>query len=235
MRRHAGLTVALLLAASGTSAALERTATPAPSLDREAPWSSSGDVTIAYYNTCTGWTWTWRHLGAHGLNEGYGVVFDPGSEDLQTLAGTWEFNGSDGFSRGYGFLTLYDLEEDGSQGAMLVQKAGYPIAGWAYHAWNIPVDGPVLVQWEYDWNWFTDLVTDHPAAGPDGSPPACGTCYPSPREANSFYDLYPGKSFDDGSGCEAELLWEAVFSTAATSTPEGVEQESWGRLRNMYR
>jgi hypothetical protein len=231
--------IGAVTALAGAAVALERIPAPAPSLERDAPWRQSTQVSLSYYNLCTGWTWIWED---YYEETGWGVVFDPG-EDLQTLVGTWEFNAADGFNRGYtsGIVAVYQLDSGGvPETPAIASRPHFPTIGWSYHAWNLPVDGPVFVFFQATPYFFASPVTDHPAAGPDGSPPACGTCYPTTRESRSHrVDLpvgsnWPGQPFDDGT-CEAELVWDAVFSPEATSTPEGVQQESWGRLRNMYR
>jgi hypothetical protein len=234
--------VLLSLVVAGPAGALRRTASPAPTSDRDGPWLSSGGVTVSYYNVCTGWTWTWDNYWAPP--QGYGVVFDPPEEGPHTLAGTWEFCGA-GYARGYlPRLEVYSLDESGVPDVRLASRPYDPVDGWTYYPWDLPVDGPVFVYANFDHaggGYYAQPVTDHPAAGPDGSPPACGTCYPSPRDARSriVYEPiaanWPGEPFEDGSGCEAELLWQAVFSTAATGASEDVETTSWGRLRDMYR
>jgi hypothetical protein len=225
----------------GSARALECTAIPAPP-ERSGVWDTATQVTISYYNVCTGWSWSWTDMPVDG--GGYGVVFDPGDE-MSTLVGSWEFNAEAAWGRGFDSLVgVYSLDESGiPEVPPLIEKPYYPPAGWTYHPWGVPIDGPVLVFVRFE-GWlspvYTSPVTDHPAAGPDGSPPACGTCYPSPRDANTYRvegplsSGWPGEPFHDGT-CEAELIWDATFSSAPTGVGDRMEQESWGRLRSLFR
>ncbi|MCA9750831.1 MAG: hypothetical protein KC591_01455 [Gemmatimonadetes bacterium] len=235
----AALVVLLGLTASSARAlehGLTRESYPAPEPLND--WQRSGAMTVSYYNLCTGWSWVWNTF--FYPNDSWGVMFDvPDGSDQ--LLGHWEFMAYDSFGRGY-VLTTVGRVQGGVVDSVLAYQSYYPSRGWNYYTWEAPISGEIAI-----YSFISafggnspGLVTDRPAIGPDGSGPACGTCYPIDREVHSRYSFtsrnpFPnGLTFEDGSGCHAELVYEAVFASSATDAPE-VESLSWGRLRRMFR
>jgi hypothetical protein len=198
-----------------------------------------------YWNVCTGWSWIWEGHPQTGRyfepGTQVGVCFDsPGDGAVMTTS--WHFDLIGGTYPGYSFsatMGIYAADPDRC-------PVGLPLASqvpyfsqyqWSQYTWDIPVpDSFVLAVTWHEWPYlYTHYVrTDHPAAGPTG-PPACGTCYPTTREARSFVyhdgveEHRPGLTFFDGV-CDAELIWHAQFNVGM-----GVEESSWGRVKSLYR
>ncbi|NNE44249.1 MAG: hypothetical protein HKN12_08560 [Gemmatimonadetes bacterium] len=221
--------------APGVVSALERASSI---LDPNPPeWSTAATATIAYYNNCTGWFWTWENLRP---GEQFGMVFDTGNLALiQTTAlltyGT--------FASGYGFTGTISVTDVDASDVPTTVRASQPFAPvpftWTIQTWNMapPESRAALrVTWPPTPTGPTDihLVTDHPALGPTG-PTACGTCYPTTRTAHSYRwgtaaaPLVPGDPFFDGS-CDAELVWEITVTQTSPT-----DQRSWGAVKALYR
>jgi hypothetical protein len=170
-----------------------------------------------------------------------GVCFDsPG--DGAILTTSWHFELVGGVVPGYAFSATIDVYAADSDrcpvGAPLASQVAYYDWYWSQYVWNIPVPASFVlaVTW-HEWPPVYEnhyVRTDMPAPGPTG-PPACGTCYPTTREAHSFVyhdgveEHRPGLTFFDGV-CDAELMWHAQFSVGV-----GVQELSWGRVKSLYR
>jgi hypothetical protein len=103
--------------------------------------------------------------------------------------------------------------------------------------WNLPVpqDFLVRVNWRASTGFTvrTGLATDHPYAGPTG-PVACGACFPSDRTAHSYHWLVgagpcAGEKIYDGL-CDVEFMADAQLSC-----PVHTREETWGRIKTLYR
>jgi len=205
----AGIVLSLLGVVTSPSWALEKAPRRAPTDD--SAWRSAGTVTIAYYNACTGWTWSWT-----GFDPGdqVGTVVEAPGPDA-TLAATGQFYWGPSLPAGYGFTgTIAVTTVDGQQcpDSFLDGQAFLPYQGWNTYSWSTSVPDTFAVTLILPFGAADYLLaTDHPAAGPTG-PPALGVCYPSSRTSHSFVwrgGACPGEPFFDGAG-DAELFWEAV-------------------------
>lgn len=213
-------------------------------------WRASSSQTVAYYNVCTGWYWTWT------LNRGdrFGAVFDrPVGQTV--LAGTdllqyrWA-------TCGYPYsaaVEIFALDEQGCPvGAPLASQpyvAQWDDANWGIwvaYDWNVPVPPRFAFMMTFaDWSYGGEdcvpstprVVTDHPSAGPSG-PQACGFCYPETREPHSFWfgdvsqwECPPWVMVDPFlETCVAELVCRARFES-----PVSASSASWGRIKSLYR
>ena len=233
---------ALLLHASMAPApisALEKHLSRAPEVDSP-DWSASATTTIRYYNTCTGWTWTWSGWDA---GDRMGFCFDVGGSG-GLLSETSMYIEGDTWYCGYGFTGTISIRDgcDCSAGVVAVQPwcPLFDGLGWQTTAWGgvpVPPTFQLRIDWAVPTGWLGNpngLVSDHPAAGATG-PPACGTCFPSSRVVRSRYfdslGTYcpSGVALDDGV-CHAEFLVEASLQGAV-----GLQEESWGGIKTLYR
>jgi hypothetical protein len=231
---------------SAPASALEKISRPAVGFDRLEAWSSGPLNTIAYYNTCTGWIWTWSGFQP---GERIGVYYEtqPIFEFNHFLETSSHFVFS-GAPSGYGYTgTLEIRTADAAQcpGPVRASQPWLPVAGWNEITWNhgLPPQGPLGYDILYTMGPGVgsplSFATDHPAAGPTG-PPACGTCYPSTRVTRSYFfgtessPLCPGTRFDD-SVCPAELLWEIAGHIIPAKGPVSIESTSWANIKAMYR
>jgi hypothetical protein len=218
------------------SPALERVARLGPDLERD-EWAAGGTVSIAYYNTCTGWHWIWWGWGPF---ETVGVNFT-GLESGAVLESNWWYVWTAAPSgRGFtGTIDVFAADEDGCPvGEPLATQAYIPVSGWNLRPWGgLAVPTSFIVSTEMGPGVASpmSLPSDHPAAGPTG-PQACGTCYPTTRVNHSYNygtradPLCPGSPFFDGI-CDAQLLLDVQLVY-----PLPVEEEaSWGKLKGLYR
>jgi hypothetical protein len=228
------LAATLVFATSGL--ALEKVAARVDD-SRLDDWNAGTSCSIAYYNYCTGWVWIWSGWSS---GDKVGVGFDsccPGDATLN-LHYMYVWTAS---PPGYGFtgtIEVTDTDDLFCKGVPLMQQTFLPVSGWNTYLWGVQVTDKFLVQFTTGISAFPNplaVSTDHPAAGPTG-PQACGFCYPTTRPNRSFYlgtatsPLCPGSPLNDGV-CDAQLLWGA----ALTCKPISVEEESWGKIKSLYR
>jgi hypothetical protein len=221
--------------------ALEKTAEMDDADGPVGGWTLSTTCEIVYYNTCTGWVWNWSGWSPFDVlgfapttccGAGESSVVDQVSIYIKTAA-----------PPGYNFTGTTELwaadAQDCLVGTPIAQQPYLPATtGTNYIAWGVPVPAHFAATMTLGPGASTPLAirTDHPAAGPTG-PAACGFCYPTTRVVHSFYYgtattiLCPGSPFDDDT-CFAELYgWRAFM----TCNPISVEEESWARVKSLYR
>lgn len=231
-RRLSCIAAVSTILVAGNGSALERAARPAP--DAHDGWSRGSTCTIAYYNICTGWIWTWSNWAP---GDRVGTAFP--SPCGISLVSQWLYVPEPAPS-GYGFtgsIGAYSIDANQCPVASPVESQPFlPVAGWNVFEWQAqtwsrfamvvevgPVPGTPL-----------GLASDHPAPTPVGGA-ACGNCYPDTRVTHSFHwgtsasPLCPGVPLFDGF-CNAELLLD-VDMTAVFA----VEPVTWGRLKSLYR
>jgi hypothetical protein len=229
------LAASLVFATSGL--ALEKTAVRMTDDSRAGDWNAGTTCSVAYYNTCTGWVWIWTGWSP---NDVLGVCFDNCClPNHGFVTSNWAFVWTAAPS-GYGFtgtISVSDADADCCPAGAIESQVYLPISGWNQYLWNSKISGgsfAVTVQHGPGLGSPLGYSTDHPAAGPTG-PQSCGTCFPSPRTAHSFYygsattPLCPGSSLNDGV-CASEFLWDAQLSCVVS-----VEEASWGSIKNLYR
>ena len=230
----------LALCVPTTGLALEKAAAVARDIEHDSAWRGSTTCSVSYWNTCTGWLWTWDGWGP---NDQLGVTFDSCCPSGTSVTGVQIYVWS-GSPSGYGFTGSVDLynadANDCPTGAPLAQQPHLPVNGWNAipfgGAGGVPVTGSFSVVMAMGPGAANPVIipSDHPAAGPTG-PAACGSCYPTTRETNSFYwgtpstPVCPGSPLFDGI-CNAELWFDAAMTC---TTP--VEPTSWGQVKNLYR
>jgi len=232
---------AFVLAATtvlATSAfALEKTS--ARMIDRGDDWNASTTGTIRYYNNCTGWVWVWSGWSP---GETMGVNFDNNC-GAQFLNVSWALTFT-GVPSGYGFTGTIQAIGGQNCGSPVLSSQSYlpPVtSGWNATAWGgipVPNNFSVLISWGAATGFTnsTGLASDHPFAGPTG-PTSCGTCFPSARVSQSRYygvaGAYcpSGTTLSDGL-CDIEFMIEVNTKCQPTI---GVEQESWGSIKNLYK
>jgi hypothetical protein len=115
-------------------------------------------------------------------------------------------------------------------------------SGWNETAWGgVPLTEifSVLITWGAQTGFAnaTGLASDHPFAGPTG-PTACGTCFPTTRVSNSRYYGVGGQYCPSGTTlsdglCDIELMLDVNIK--CMFHPVGVENQSWGSIKNLYR
>jgi hypothetical protein len=232
--------IAILVAAAvaftaGPSLALEKTS--ARMIDKD-DWSASATGTILYYNYCTGWIWVWSGWSP---GEALGVNYTATGCVSQFLNTSWALTYS-GIPAGYGFTGTIAVLGGHTCAAPILAAQPYlpPVtSGWSSMNWGgMPV--PSMFSLQIFWmapSGFTNgtgLASDHPLAGPTG-PQACGTCYPTTRASNSRYygiaGAYcpSGTTLSDGL-CDIEFVMDVNILCTV-----GVEDESWGKIKNLYR
>lgn len=239
MRARTLLVAAAMLLLPGLSPALEKIPARFRDDPERAGWRGWGTVSLAYYNLCTGWTWVWSGWSP---SDRLGVIYDnPCSGEPEYLQGGRVFVAT-GAPGGYGYTGTVEVSvvtPEGCPGELLEQQPFLPTSGWQEFTWTArlrddlgftqtvtlgPAPGNPVA-----------LLTDHPAAAP-GSPPACGTCWPTTREGRSFVwagaEPCPGVPFQDGT-CVAELLFGAVVF--CHDWHSDVAPSSWGSIKGLYR
>lgn len=227
------LAVAVALATSSTGSALERR-TKSVDLDRDV-WARGSSCSVAYYNLCTGWIWSWDGWFP---DDRFGTVFQNCGGAGATLESSWIFAENAASCYGFaGMIGVYDVDQNNCPvGLPLAEQPFCPNSGWNVHSWNISVGGEFAIQVRMVDGTGTDaaFASDHPAIGPTGPIP-CGTCYPTSRTPRSFYwgdattVRCPGDPLFDGF-CNAQLLMDVEMSV-----PLGVESTSWAGLKALYR
>ncbi|GJM44452.1 MAG: hypothetical protein DHS20C21_12940 [Gemmatimonadota bacterium] len=240
MRRTA-LLASLIAYLGGATAgfALEKNSQPIPTNREETDWRQGATCTTSYFNTCTGWLWTWSGWAAGDV---LGMVYDPCCVDSPVLTSTSTYVWT-GASTGYGFTGTIEVSTADGAGcptAQLAQQAFLPVSGPNVHVWNLAVTGPVVLSMTLASSMALPqpvvIASDHPAVGPTG-PAAWGFCYPTTRVIHSYYYgntgttlLCPGSSLFDGVGTAEWLDWFATFECTSA-----VEESSWAQIKGLYR
>ncbi len=227
---------AAFVLAHSTAPALERLPRAAP--DAHDGWSRGSTCTVAYYNFCTGWIWTWTNWAP---GDRVGTWFPSHCAGVGgTIASSWLYV-PQAAPPGYGFTGTFGVHSTDALGCPI----GTPLATQTF----LPVSGWNLFEWYVlTWNRFAlvvefgaapgspiGLASDHPAVSPVGGA-ACGTCYPLSRVTHSYHwgtetaPLCPGVPIFDGF-CNAELL----LDVEVLPPPYAVEPATWGRLKSLYR
>jgi len=229
-----------MLAFATSGFALERTLARATGDDVSGGWNAGGTCTIQYWNGCVGWTWLWS-----GWSPGdrIGVNYQACGSHLLSL---------DIFHRptaplqpGYGFTASVDAFAADANGcptgpslgsvAFLPSFPGGPPVENVAFAAAVPVPASFVaaITMGSAGGGAARYGTDFDVAGPTG-PQACGTCYPTTRETNSFYygtattPLCPGSTVSVI--CELEWRWNAYMSGTVS-----VEDKSWSAIKDLYR
>lgn len=226
------LTAALFLATPGV--ALEKMSVRALD-DSRGEWNNATTVTLAYYNYCTGWIWIWGGWSPGDLT---GECFDvcPNGGLISNMLRTRTAAPS-----GYGFtgtMSIMSADANCCPTGVVASQPWLPLDGWNLYTWNVPIPPKIIVmlQWAAP-SGFTALSrlgSDHPAPGPTG-PAACGMCYPTTRVVHSYYygvagaTLCPGSVNNDGV-CDIEWLIDLQLKCSI-----GVEENTWGSIKNIYR
>jgi hypothetical protein len=234
MRKVIGSVVAAAMLAA-PAVALEKTS--ARMIDPGDEWSAGSTETIRYYNNCTGWVWVWSGWSP---GETMGVNFKNDCP-YQFLSVSWALTFS-GVPAGYGFTGTIAAHGGHNCSAPVFAAQPYlpPVtSGWNATAWGgVPIGARISIN--ITWgapSGFTNsagLASDHPFAGPTG-PTACGTCFPSTRVSHSRYYGVAGAycpsgiTLSDGL-CDIEFAMELTTHCAV-----GVEDESWGGIKSLYR
>jgi hypothetical protein len=227
------LAATLVFATSGL--ALEKSTVRMGDDTRAGDWNAGATCSVSYFNTCTGWLWVWSGWSPGDV---LGTCFDNccaggGVLDASAIY-VWTAAPS-----GYGFtgtISMGDADAACCRSNTLGAQVFFPISGWNTYLWSANVGASFVVDVALGPGTGSPIVfpTDHPAAGPTG-PQACGHCYPSPRNNHTYYygtqtsPLCPGSPLNDGV-CDAEL-WQYAFLSCTVS----VEEESWGKVKNLYR
>lgn len=205
------------------------------------PWTTGTECEVAYYNHCTGWVWIWSGAPDAGwwhIGDRVGVVVES-CDERSRLTTTWTyFYSAVPYFYGYTGVAIHAVDASGCpSGAPLAEQVRLPLSGWNLMTWDVEVPGRFAIVQELRSafaNIWTLLTTDHPAAG-GAAPPACGACYPPSRTTRSWYwgtasaPRCPGVPFFDGV-CNAEFL----VATNLEATV-GVQPESWGSIKALYR
>jgi hypothetical protein len=236
-RPIAAATVVAAVAAisAAPAAALEKTS--ARMIDRADGWNASTTGTLRYYNNCTGWVWVWSGWSP---GETVGVNFHGSYPWFVNVSWALTFSG---VPSGYGFTGTISVNDGDGCAAVLGSQPYLPpvTSGWNATVWGgLPVNGnfSVNITWAAETGFTngTGLASDHPFAGPTG-PTACGTCFPSARVSNSRYygvgGAYcpSGTTLSDGL-CDIEFM---IDVNVKGGFPVGVEDESWGKIKSLYR
>ena len=91
--------------------ALERAAVPIGDRDFDESWAAGTTCTVSYYNTCTGWLWTWSGWSATDV---IGQVFDPCCSENAMLAATTVYAWT-GARSDYGFTGTISISNAGCE------------------------------------------------------------------------------------------------------------------------
>jgi hypothetical protein len=230
------VTLPFVLAHAAPVTALEKTSARITD-DHPEQWNASTSGTIRYYNNCTGWVWVWSGWSP---GERLGVCFDTGAP-VNTLVTTWALTFS-GVPSGYGFTGTISAMDgcDCSASPLATQPYVPPVtSGWSATAWGgVVVPSPFLISvtWSASTGFTngTGLASDHPFAGPTG-PTACGTCFPSNRTVHSRYYGVGGANCPSGVTLSDGLCDIEFMIDAEVRIPFGLQGESWGRVKTLYR
>ncbi len=241
MRKYFMTAFVLAATVCATSAlALEKSAVQMTEGRGNDGWAAGTTCSVSYYNTCTGWLWTWSGWSPTDI---VGMTLDSccpeGNNSTLVATNLYAWSGA---PSNYGFtgtVTLSNADANGCPAGAISSQPLLPASGNNVQLWGVPANNQLVVTYQHANAAFADPIvwpTDHPAAGPTG-PAACGTCYPTTRTLHSFYygnattALCPGSALDDGVCGSEWLLWAASYSC----DPVSVEDSSWGSVKNLYR
>ncbi|NNE42863.1 MAG: hypothetical protein HKN12_01525 [Gemmatimonadetes bacterium] len=232
---------ALALLLPFPAAALEKQASRAPG-ENDGFARGEDVIQIEYFNFCTGWTWSWQGFAP---NATYGVRYADPSPYEDRLLKT-HFYYSVGVPPGYGYSSIayvFPPFDPQCPGLGTVSQRFEPQDGWNTLEWGgeegIPVeDFWVMVRHADKPGNPVALVTEK-GNGPHEQPGGCGICFDTRRQTNSFqfgqqpYIVCPGLPWFDLGPCDLEL----AFSVDVRIVPPtvGVEAQSWGRVKSLYR
>jgi hypothetical protein len=143
---------------------------------------------------------------------------------------------------GYGFTGTISAMDgaDCSASPLATQPYIPPVrSGWNATGWGgivVPTPFMVSITWGAPAGFTngTALASDHPFAGPTG-PTACGTCFPSNRVVHSRYFGVGGAHCPSGITLSDGLCDIEFMIDAEVRIPFGVEGQSWGRVKSLYR
>lgn len=221
--------------------ALEKATARVTDVELDDVWRGTSTCELLYYNTCTGWVWTWSGWSA---GDQVGQAFTSCCPAQSSTAVDWlHMYVWTGSPSGYGFTGMVQVfDADANMcptGAALASQAWLPVSGWndvSLGGVTVP-NSTFTIMYELSNSSVPDPIvfpTDHPDAVPPEAA-ACGMCYPSSRVSRSFYwgsaatAICPGSALYDGI-CNAELLWSADVSC---TTP--IHPTTWGTIKNLYR
>jgi len=236
------VTAALALLGGTSGLALEKASVPVSLHDERDNWSAGAEtVTVAYYNTCQGWTWTWGGWSNHdqtgtcfGPFDGGGLLLYNWMQILYSSPSGWGFTGT---------ISIAAADSQCCPTQALSSVPWVPVSGWSLFNWfvQVPERFIVMVEWgtPSGFTALSRLHSDHPAAGPTGEA-ACGICYPTTRVTHSFrygragQTLCPGSRLNDGV-CDVEWLIDIAMSPPPAGVEDGFEEGSWGKIKTLYR
>lgn len=233
--------LAAMLVFATSAFALEKSAMRATDIDGD--WNAGTTCSVAYWNTCTGWVWTWSGWSPADV---IGVCFDACCAGQLTSVTIFTVTSA---PPGYNFTGTLEVKAADANccptGPALASEQYLPGLGQAGPVviadYDFTTDPAVPGQFVVTWTMGSGaglpsrFVTDHPAAGPTG-PVSCGTCFPTTRANNSYYygtsstPLCPGSALNDGV-CDAQWYWTANLIGCTIS----VEEESWGGIKALYK
>jgi hypothetical protein len=173
-----------------------------------------------------------------------GVNFD-GCGDDNFLNVSWVLTFS-GLPSGYGFTgTISAVGGQNCAAPVLASQPFLPpqVNGYSATVWGgipVPDSFSILIAWGAPAGFTngTGLASDHPFAGPTG-PTSCGTCFPTTRASQSRYygvgGAYcpSGTTLSDGL-CDIEFVLD-VLTKCACCGPDVVVDESWGKVKALFR
>ncbi|MEZ5066002.1 MAG: hypothetical protein R3B81_14810 [bacterium] len=203
----------------------------------ESPWIGSETCEVRYFNICTGWVWYW----AAQDGDRSGTVFETCHPGCEVVTARAYFIDRGQTGRGYtALLGLYAVDEnDCPQEPPLASVAYIQIEGWQmFQFGGVPTPSRFALMATHAspiyWDNAIGFVSDHPGAGPTG-PVACGTCYPADRVTHSYdwgnrsTPVCPGELIESPV-CPAEFLLDVQLSCTSA-----VSENSWSRVRSMFR
>jgi hypothetical protein len=229
----------ILLATATSAFALEKTPARLDDGGERRDWDGPINVScsIAYYNICTGWIWVWSGWAANSV---IGTVYEsccPSGLSVECPL-AWRYYVT-GAPANYGFtgsaaIVLVDANDCPT--TMVTQQPFLPASGWNYLTYTSSNFAPsrfAEVHTLADDNGLGTPVT----LATDGAGWACGVCFSTTRTTSSYTwgttgsPLCPGFAMNDGA-CNVE--WLAVsFPFCQVCT--GVEDDSWGSIKALYR
>jgi hypothetical protein len=233
------LAASLMVATSGL--ALEKTAMQIrDGIDLPDDWSAGSTCSIRYFNTCTGWLWTWSGWGpGDRMGTCFTTCCGPGEKShlASTALYVWT-----AFPAGYGFtgtIAVSDADANCCPAGLVDSDVFFPISGWNIYNWNANVSSSFVVALTLGQGVGSPFVipTDFAGIGPTG-PNACGTCFPTTRPNHSYYygntatPLCPGSPMEGtpNTPCVSEFWHDALLSCVVS-----VDASSFGKIKNLYR
>jgi hypothetical protein len=236
-----------LLGLASETAALEKVSARFTEGEHGDVWNrATTPCAVQYYNTCTGWIWL---LGGWDPGDQFGVWFDPcctSGYPTHWLVDAWMFVDSTP-PGGYGYTGTLDVWAADAQnrptGSPLYTESFMPLTGWNLRDWSLaPIEvsgGPFVVTYTLPLTPGNTIVTasDHPDPVPSqGVPAAGGLCYPVSRVVHSalFADSVQTQyvTFADNTG-DVEFLMDVDL--ICDDQPSPVQDETWGKIKALYR